>query len=292
MKRLILLSLILMGLVLTGCNLPSSTLSPDVDPDDSMATEISKILTGTPIIVDPTATVQSEGTAYPPLEETDVVEPDATETPAIDEEEKTATPEATTTTLADTDPVKNLGAADWVDNMDDGDNWPTGFNEYTTIKFADGTLKLTAEKEVDGWRLSWPFLGDFYLEATLQSPECAGGDHFGLMFRVPANANANQGYLFGITCNGQYSVRRWDSKTMYSLASLTAHDAINQGENVVNKLGVMADGADLVFYINGQKVKELSDSAYLEGSFGIFVGGSNADTPTVWVDQIRYWTIP
>jgi len=176
--------------------------------------------------------------------------------------------------------------------MDDGDNWPTGYNEYTSIAFKDGYLQLTAEKDVDGWRLSWPYLKDFYLEAKLQSTDCTGADSFGLMFRVPSNANANMGYLFGITCDGQYALRRWNSETMAYLVNWTANDAINVGENAVNRIGVWAKGSTLALYINGQKITEVTDNTFLEGSFGIFVGKGPSKDLTIWVDQIRYWILP
>ncbi len=176
--------------------------------------------------------------------------------------------------------------------MENDDNWPTGSDTYTAIMFEDGFMKLTAGTDVDGWRITWPTIDDFYLEASIQSPECRGGDHFGLMFRVPADSQAGKGYLFGVNCDGRYSLRRWDGSVMHTLIGLTDHPAINAGEDVVNKLGVMARGADLALYINGQKVREISDSNYLEGRFGFFVGGINVDDLTVWVDQVRYWDSP
>lgn len=312
MKKIITLSLIILAVILSGCNMPGYESPPD-ESDDSMATEISRILTGTPIEIQPTP--QEEQPTTEPEEQTtepqeDTVEP-ATATPLPEEtevpptetlepEEDTPTPTSTftptlapTATLSDTDPAASLGSPDWVDGMDDGDNWPTGYNEYTSIDFEDGYLKLTADLDVDGWRLSWPFLDDFYLESTLKTDDCQGADHFGLMFRVPANANANKGYLFGITCDGKYSLRRWDGVNMYSPVSWTASNAINKGENVVNKIGVMAKGENLALYINGQKIKEVVDNVYLEGNFGIFVGsGGTTEDLTVWVDQIRYWENP
>jgi len=285
MKKLILTSLILLALVLSGCNYPAYQETAPEQDDEAMATEIAKILTGTPVDVasSPTPRVVVEETTEEPegeVAETDTPEP--TSSPTV----------APTATLADTDPALALGTPDWVDTMDDGDNWPTGVNKYTTIKFDSGYLKLTAETELDGWRLSWPFLGDFYLEASMQSPNCEGSDHFGLMFRVPAKADANKGYLFGITCDGRYSLRRWDGQTMFFPVNWTASDAINTGEDAVNKVGILAKGANLALYINGIKVKEVSDNAYLEGSFGIFVGSATTDDFTVWVDQVRYWVNP
>lgn len=314
MKKMTLIAFIVMVFVLSSCNLPGfdgQTQEPD---DDSLATEIANILTGTPIEVQntPTSTAvpeitetEAEQTSATPQEETE--EPQDTDEPTIapsdisEPEEATPTPTATNTplptttpTLADTDPAASLGSPDWVDTMDDGDNWPTGFNEYTSIEFEDGFLKLTEETgSIDGWRLSWPYLVDFYLEITLKTPECDTNDHYGIIFRVPENANANKGYLYGINCNGQYSLRLWDGEVMSSLVSWRDNDAIKAGANEVNRLGVMAKGENLTLYINGQKVNEVSSSAYLEGSFGVFVGsGGITEDLTVWVDEIKYWDNP
>ena len=78
---------------------------------------------------------------------------------------------------------------------------------------------------------------------------------------------------------------------MYSPITWTESDVIKDGEEVFNTLGVMADGSTLTLYINGQEVDEVTENSYLAGSFGVFVGGTNVDDLTVWVDRIRYWTI-
>jgi hypothetical protein len=176
--------------------------------------------------------------------------------------------------------------------MDDSGYWPTGSSDFSSIKFEDGFLKLTALTDLDGWRLNYPVLENFYLEAVVKSPECEGDDHFGLMFRAPEKSDATKGYLFGITCDGRYSLRRWDGATMYYPVNWTESDEINQGVNAVNVLGIMAKGTTLTLYVNGEKLKEVSDNAYLKGQYGVFVGGINTENLTVWVDQIRYWVIP
>ncbi len=298
MKKFTLIAIILVVvLLLSGCNMPGYESTSGQD-DNSMATEIAKILTGTPVQILISPTAQGEQ-SQPETQEPPVG--NVTETPeSMETEAATATPTATltptvtpTATLSDTDPALTLGTPDWVDNMDNGDNWPTGYNDYTSIEFNNGFMKLTAETDLDGWRLSWPYLENFYLEGKFQSPDCEGTDHYGLMFRVPDNANANKGYLFGITCDGKYSLRRWDGTTMHYPINWTASDLILKGKDVQNTLGVMAKGENLAFYINGKLVKEITDNGYLEGSFGVFVGSDNADdNVTVWVDQIRYWENP
>jgi len=303
MKKLVFIITLVFALGLSGCHFPGFEEDAALDPDDAMATEIARILTGTPIQVEPSPTsIPEEIEETEEVEEVQPTEPEETlpePTQPVEVEQPTSTPAPTNTpipsptpTLADSDPVLTLGDPDWVDNMNNSDNWLTGYDQYTAISFENGFLKLTATSDVDGWRVSWPILDDFYLETTLQTPDCEGNDHFGLMFRVPADSQAGKGYLFGITCDGRYSLRRWNGSTMHFLVNWTTHESIQKGKDVVNRLGIMARGANLALYINGLKVNEVTDSNYLDGKFGIFVGGTNVDDLTVWVDQVRYWNEP
>ena len=70
MKKLTIISLILLALILTGCNLPGSE-EPSDESGDSMATEIAKILTGTPVEIEP---VESTEEAVESTDATTVVE--------------------------------------------------------------------------------------------------------------------------------------------------------------------------------------------------------------------------
>lgn len=287
MKKLSILFILVVALILSGCNFPGFDAEAPDDSDDALATEIAKILTGTPEEID--------DPSEPEPIETEAPDPTPTATEEPEQPTATAEPTATqtiapTATLTDTDPVQTLGAATWTDNMSSPNNWPTGFNEFTSISFSDGFLKLTANKNLDGWRLSWPVIEDFYLEGTFQAPDCEGSDHYGFIFRVPKEVDADRGYLFGVTCDGRYSLRRWDSKNMVFLVNRTSHASIKEGDNAVNKLGIMARGDSIALYINGQKVNEVKDSTFSTGQFGIFVGGS--EDFTVWVDQVRYWLNP
>ena len=292
-KRLIFISIVVLALLLAGCNLPSSQ-APEEPTDESMATEIAKILTGTPVEVLASPTAQATQDMSETEEPTDEA---VTEEPTDEPEQDTPTPTTTSTvastaTMSDTDPAASLGTPDWVDNLDNGNNWLTDNDAFTEIKFNGGYMKLTAITDLDGWRLSWPAPDDFYLEGKFQTPSCSGTDHYGLMFRTPKNSGASQGYLFGITCDGKYSLRLWDDPNMTVLVGWTASDKIIKGANQVNTLGVMADGDTLGLYINGSKVKEVTNDTFTEGIFGVFVGGDSGVDFTMWLDQIRYWNLP
>ena len=210
-------------------------------------------------------------------------------------EDPEITPVAPTPTpvpITDDDPVAELGPVDWVDNMATGANWATGFSSFTNIRFDSGYLKLTSTSDLIGWRLSWPVLDDFYLESTVLSPNCSGWDEFGMVFRAPESIGAEKVYLFGITCNGRYSLRRWDGHNMHVIINWTQDSNIQTGASNTNRLGVMAQGSNLGLYINGHHVNEAVDGAYLSGQFGVFVGSHEVDNVEVWMEQIRYWENP
>jgi hypothetical protein len=311
MKKITLITLIVLALVISGCNFPGNEEATTDDSDDAMATEIARILTGTPVEVEevsptPDATEVEPTDAVEPTEIVETVEveepteivetqPVPTDTPEPELDTPTPTPTETplpTATLADTDPAETFGTPDRVDDMTSDQGWLTGPDDFSSVVFSDGVMKLTAKTALSGWRVSWPVLQDSYLEVTFKTPVCESSDHFGVMFRVPADSLASKGYLFGVTCDGKYNLRRWTDPNMHTIINWTEDEAITTGENAINKLGILARGSNLALYINGQKVNEVNDNTYLTGKYGVFVGGNAIEDFTVWVEQIRYWINP
>jgi hypothetical protein len=178
--------------------------------------------------------------------------------------------------------------------------WPTGSDKYTTGTFSGGKQIVTALTGTDGWRIANPAGHDFtdlYLEATFQTGTCKGSDHYGVFVRVPVLTEPEQGYLFGFTCDGRYSLRRWNANVgtkgeMKWLVNWTASSAINSGSNQTNRMGIMTLGSRLVLYANGQLLKEVKDTQYSSGYFGIFVGSDVTDQLTIKIDQMSYWDNP
>jgi hypothetical protein len=178
--------------------------------------------------------------------------------------------------------------------------WPTGSDKFTAGDFSSGSLVLTALTDVDGWRLANPRGSDFgnlYLEGSFRPDTCKGSDHYGLIARVPVIREADQGYLFGVTCDGFYSLRRWDGKVgndgkMEWLVRWTASPAIATGSNQTNRLGLMMTGSRLILYANGTLLGEVNDSSFASGYFGVFVGADETDRFTIRVDEMAYWVNP
>lgn len=312
------IGMLILTVLLGGCGLLGQRATPS---DAEMATQVAQILTAmptptapplepTPTQPLPTVVLTEEPTVAPPAETPTPLPIEPTATPPAYPPPETVVPTATATvtvttqptptfafTPPATDPVLKLGNATWTDNMDNDRNWPTGADQYTSVEFRDGVMRLTGLTTTDGWRMTWPKVADFYLEATFRTGECKGSDRYGLFFRVPILNTPDRGYLFGLACDGKYALRRWDASVgtrgeMITLVNWKASDAINAGPNQVNRLGVMAIRDRYALYVNGVLLTEVRDDRFLEGYFGVFVGARETENFTIQVDQIRYWENP
>lgn len=232
----------------------------------------------------------------PEVEGTQVAEEtDADETPEADDEtEADVTPE-----VDSDDPGVFLGDPDWQDDMEPGEYyWNLETDEYIAAAYDDGSLQLRALSEVMGWRIaSTPVLGDAYIEAVVEMGACSTSDGYGLVFRVPEKVNYNQGYFFGVTCDGKYSLRVWDGLSGQNgqttwLRYPKGSEYVSKGKDAVNTLGVLLVDDSITLYINGELVEQFVDDTYTEGFFGLFINRDHTENLTINVDQVSYWTDP
>lgn len=319
MKRWIALCLLL-GLVLTGCDIK---VTP-TESDAQIATRVSQILTNMPTQTKPAervATATPEATKplqvtvtvtkapSTPAPQASATQPASTAAPATATQAPatatvvpvTATTAATavpSATLPATDPRLTLGNPTWRDAMNDGKNWPLGDDPQTEIDFKDGQMVFTGKAPVDGWRLTNPPVVNFYLEMTVKVEKCLTKDRWGMLVRVPKSSKLNQGYLFGINCDGAFALRKWDgtagpSGTMSTLIDWKVNKAINAGAGKTNRLGLMAKGSKLSLYANGVLLGEVVDGSFTgEGYFGVFSGAHGSSTLTMLVDEMTLWELP
>ena len=307
--------------MITACFISGCSLADQFQQakDDYLETRVVELLdelpAEEPVVEEPTAAAPVVETQEVILEETQpVVEESDAEEDADAEvtEEVTATQEPTDADTApeetpepqpeatpeSVDPAVYLGAADWTDEMDTAEFWPTGSDDFTSAAFENGKLKITALSETNGWRIaSTPVLGNAYIEANVKMGTCADTDGFGFIFRVPESTGYNQGYLLGITCDGRYSIRKWDGHTgqngtMTWLKYYKVSEWIKKGKDQTNRIGVMALDDRLLMFVNGEKVDEVSDSAYTEGFFGLYINRDKTEKLNILVDSVSYWTDP
>jgi hypothetical protein len=330
MKKI--LPLLIIITLLAGCQLPGSTVPDETaevtEPtmtDIQMSTRVAQILTSMPTPTElveveekevevPTATLlatEIEATSAEPTstlpaeEEAPTPEPKAVEeTEAPPEPTETQTPSPTITetptpaptAFPDGDPRNSLGDANWKDDLSTGGNWSIDEDSFSIGKIENGSMVMTGkQKSMSSWRLAGTSsLTDVYIEAHLKTQTCTAKDSYGLFFRVPNIRENYQGYLYGITCDGNYYLRKYDYTTNSTtvLVDYTSSDAINSGSDQSNRMGIMAVGNRLMFYINGTSVGEYTDTSFTNGYFGLFVQPMSTVPLTIQLDEISYWTNP
>lgn len=260
-KTIPLLSLIFI-LLLAACGSPAP--EPTVNPSD-VADSVSATLTA----VGPAPTAQMAPTALP-----------------------SPTPVVPTLEPIEGDPATILGEPDGVDTFDTAANWTLFNNRCFRSEITDGqfVMESKGQEGVACWEVSWPNLQNFYMQTEVTTPEqCQPDDRFGMLFRAPDNF---RGYLYGLTCDGRYSLTKWDGEETTVLVAPATNGAINSGPGSVNRIGVVAFGGNYLLYANGIFLTEVQDFSYTtNGKIGYFVRASSDQGFVVKYDNLAVWVL-
>jgi hypothetical protein len=223
----------------------------------------------------------------------------ATEIPTATEPPPTPTstsppPPVPTATLSAGDPKAGLGEPAFYDSFDSGTSWPLYTDDHVSFLVKESNLVMVAFKpdRYTGWMLTWPVISEFYLEMTAKPRQCSGLDQYGMMFRATKTDKGYIGYLYGVSCDGKYSLRTWNGSKFTTLVDWTSSEHILAGANQINRIGVQAEGDRISMYANGKLLKEFNDDTHQGGKFGVTVGSANTTEFKTWVDEIAYWDIP
>lgn len=199
--------------------------------------------------------------------------------------------QGTSPTQSSTDPIIKLGSPTWTDSFDNGDNWPLGIDKFVNLKVGGGSLQMMGLTMKNGWRVSRQHGTNFYLQLAGKMASCSGADNYGLFFRVPNLSLADRGYLFGVSCDGKFALRKWGDDKMTVLINWKESDAIIQGSNQVNKLGVWVKGSEIKLYVNGVQVGSTKESSFSQGYIGLYVGPKETTNLTAILDELSFWTL-
>jgi hypothetical protein len=289
--------LVILVVLFSGCGQVSQTAEIG---RDAVETIVAATLTAVPLItsdiegVSPTETlevVSQNPTSTPGLTLTDTpsIPPSATPTDTPTHTPTSVPTEGNPHTPAPDDPVDSLGSPDWRASFQDSSYWYTFEDQQASIQVKNGALILESFRanSYESWSMSYPKISDFYLEIQGVSGDvCKGKDRYGIIFRAP---DPNKGYLFGISCDGYYRVRTWDGEKFTELVGWQRSEHISIGSSQTNRIGVLADGTDLSFYINGHLVEEVQNDTYHSGVFGAYIAAAETKGFTVSVNQASYW---
>jgi hypothetical protein len=305
-KKLLAISAVLLtGMILAACNLPASTEPPPIDQSSAQTaaaetivaqlTEVAETLVptepgGSPPEATQTAVISAATETTEPTSP-----PPATATEAAASPTMTATsPPPPTPTLDADDPKAGLGEPDFFDDFSTGESWPLYADDHVSFNVKDSNLVMTAlnPDKYNGWMLTWPVISDYYLEITAKTQQCSGKDTYGNMVRAVKTDKGYIGYLYNISCDGHYSLRRWNGEQYVSLVDWTPSDQINSGANQTNRIGLMVNGSQFTFYANGKQIGQIQDDTHMEGRFGVVIGSANTPDLTVRLDEIAVWNLP
>jgi hypothetical protein len=201
------------------------------------------------------------------------------------------------------DPYADYGSPTVSDSMDRSTttNWatpgqPLPNTENIHLYLADDKLYVSGKKlGWATWWFSWPTLDDFYLQMSVDSGTCSGKDAYGLIFRGPPHqAGVSYGYVVAFSCDGSYWIFRLDGIDPWravDVVTWTKSEYINAGANQRNVVGVNAEGSKMSFYANGHLLKEVIDTRYSKGRFGLFVRPDVSPGYTYRPIKVEYWDL-
>ncbi len=208
-------------------------------------------------------------------------------------------------------------AADWgpghtTDNFDDQFTGVFSSHEIGSSKswYGDDGRYHISDTARGRYVWFWTFatLADFYVDVVvINGDHCDERDSGGLVFR--GDQMANEGYLFGVTCGGQFhvgfkggpnpgnaicSVSDPSTWNCSSLTTLHASQYVDAGPGAMNRVAVYARGKTLDFYINGHWVYRISTDNFADfalGGFALYLGTFQEDNAEVSFEDFNLWSM-
>lgn len=166
----------------------------------------------------------------------------------------------------------------------DNDNWPTGEDEDTlaTINWSIDGGKYNWHAQANGGFVWWTIpesvpVSNFYMAADIRLVEGPEDAEMGLVYR---NDGDRSYYNFGITGDGKYSVYLHSPDGWEALLDWSPSADLNLGST--NRLSVIAQGDQFLFFINDRYQITLQDDRLSSGEAGLIIGLSMAGEEGVW----------
>ncbi len=148
-----------------------------------------------------------------------------------------------------------------------------------SVKVGKGSMVL----EDDNNRLLWELVpnnqnfGDFYLTVDANLTKGSQANGYGIYIRGTSDQSLDIAtyYRFEIYGDGSYAIFKGNVdasgvSSSQQLVNYTPTTIINKAGKV-NHIAISAKGAAMTLYVNGQKLKTITDNTYASGSIAMFV---------------------
>jgi hypothetical protein len=160
----------------------------------------------------------------------------------------------------------------YLETFDSEGSWRTGSDTYTEGQVRDGVYDFyIISDDVSRWSTPGMNFKDGLYEVEATQVEGPLDNGFGLLFR--ANPEKGDFYLFKVSGDGYVWIGRYVDG-LEDQAIIGSHwfesRSVKTGLNATNKLGVMAESGNLIFFVNGSEVGRVTDNEFKEGDIGLF----------------------
>jgi len=229
-----------------------------------------------------------------------------TEEPTVD----TQAPVEGSLVRAPYDPAAGWGTGHDYDTFDGSTGkFPASSAGEAVSWYADGRYHISFTSR-GRWTWYWTFLdaSNFYADiVVINGDKCVEGDSAGLIFR--GDQAQDWGLMFGISCGGDYfigitaasgavgPVCSFDGANFECVnRKFSFSDLIDTGPSAINRIGVMAQGYDFDFYINGRWVDDISAWALApimeRGNLALYLGTAQKPDARVSFEDFSIWYVP
>jgi len=172
--------------------------------------------------------------------------------------------------LRDSGPPLERGP--YAETFDEVGSWTVGDDATATGIIQNGVYEMSIQESGDiFWVTSGRNFADGVYEVAATPVEGTIDNGYGMVYRV--NSKENTFYLFKVSSDGFVQIGRCiDSCADVNILverDWFNSDAVQQGLNVTNILRVVANGSDMIFYVNDIEVGHATDDEISRGDIGL-----------------------
>ncbi|GAB4561936.1 MAG: hypothetical protein Kow0047_09660 [Anaerolineae bacterium] len=179
---------------------------------------------------------------------------------------------------------------DWLDDFHRNDGtWEVVTTEDVDRFYRAGAYHIEVLTDaLLAWSVSDVEAADFYLEVDTAHVAGPLNNEISVVYRFVDNDNF---YLFSISSDGYYRLRKQVDGEFITVIEWTPSDAIEVGEETINRVAVYARGPYMAFFVNGILVDETQDSSLSSGSIGLAAGSFEEPGVEVAFDNLALWEL-
>lgn len=259
-KRLAWIWVLVLGLVLSACNLPASTALEVENPEliytaaaQTIVARVTEEANNQPVATNtPSANLDQQAIA------TWTPEPTFTETPTL-----------TPTTTQTHTPIPD---AILVDDFSNPSLWYVTQQDQYGFEYKDGNYRMY-NQIVNGtiWSIRGMDYEDIRVEVDVVRQAGPEEGYFGVLCRL--DNDGEDYYALVIGDNGFYGVLKMrDGESDFLESGMDEGGIIQRGQGKVNRVQGVCSGNRLVLFANGQELLTVYDDSLVDGDVGLVVG--------------------